>query len=78
MTRSDLPRVRRCVCHLHHKWAMKSLAAVRQFVKTLLQQVCHFKVDVIAGGANAAACKYYKNQEYRVRQKDHIQKVFLF
>ena len=31
----------------------------------MLQQVCHLKVDVIAGGANAAAYKYYKNQEYQ-------------
>ena len=44
---------------------MKSPAAVRQFFKTVLQQVCHFKVDVIAGDANAAAYKYYKNQEYQ-------------
>ena len=26
--------------------------------------MCHFKVDVIAGDANAAAYKYYKGQEY--------------
>ena len=31
----------------------------------MLQQVCHFKVDVIAGDANAAAYKYYKKQEYQ-------------
>ena len=55
VTRSGLPRLRCCVYHLHHKWAMKSTAAVRQFFKTVLQQVCHFKVDVIAGDANAAA-----------------------
>ena len=44
---------------------MKSLAAVRQLFKTVLQQVCHFKVVVIAGDANAAAYKYYKSQEYQ-------------
>ena len=44
---------------------MKSPAAVRQFFKTSLQQVCHFKDDVIAGDANAAAYKYYKNQDYQ-------------
>ena len=44
---------------------MKSPAAVRQLFKTVLQQVCHFKVDVIAGDANAAAYKQYKNQEYQ-------------
>ena len=65
MTRSGLPRFRCCVCHLHHKCAMKSPASVREFFKTVLQQVCHLKVDVIAEEANAAAYKYYKNQEYQ-------------
>ena len=58
-----LLRLTCCVCHLHHKWAMNSLAAVTDFFKTVLQQVCHFKVDVIAGDAKAAAHKYYKKQE---------------
>ena len=31
----------------------------------MLQRVRHFKVDVIAGDANAAAYMYYKNQEYQ-------------
>ena len=44
---------------------MKSPAAVREFFETVLQRVCHFKVDVIAGDANAAAYMYYKNQEYQ-------------
>ena len=30
VTRSGLPRQRCCVCHLHHKWAMQSPAAVRE------------------------------------------------
>ena len=64
MTRSGLPRLRCRVCHLHHKWPMRSPAAVQQFFKTALQQVCHFKVDVIAGDANAAAYKYNKKQKY--------------
>ena len=34
---------------------MKSPAAVREFFETVLQQVRHFKVDVIAGNAKAAA-----------------------
>ena len=38
---------------------MNSPAAVREF-GTVLQQMNHFKVDVIAGDANAAAYKYYK------------------
>ena len=65
MTKSGLPRLRCCVCHLHHKWAIKSPAGARHFLKTVLQQVCHFKVDVIAGDANAALYKYYRSQEYQ-------------
>ena len=65
MTRSGLPRLRCCVCHIHHKCAMTSPTAAREFFETVIQQVCHFKVDVIAGDANAAAYKYCKNQEYQ-------------
>ena len=65
VTRSGLPRLRCCVCHLHHQQDMKAPAAVRQFFKTVPQQVCHFKVDVIAADANAAAYKYYPCQEYQ-------------
>ena len=43
---------------------MNSLAAVREIFGTVLQQVCHFKVDVIVGDANAAAYKYCKRQEH--------------
>ena len=41
---------------------MNAPASVRQFFKTVLQQVRHLKGDVIAGDANAAAYKYYRNQ----------------
>ena len=44
---------------------MKSPLRVRQFFKTVLQQVHHFKVDVIAGDANAAAYKYIKKQQHQ-------------
>ena len=44
---------------------MNSPAAFREFFGTVLQQVCHLKVDVIAGDANAAACKYNRKQEYQ-------------
>ena len=64
MTRSGLQRLRFCVCHLHHERATNAPASVRQFFKTVLQQVHHFKVDVIAGVATAAY-KYYKRQEYQ-------------
>ena len=53
VTRSALSRLRCCVCHLHHKWAMNAPAVVREFFGTVLQQVCHLKVDVIAGNTNA-------------------------
>ena len=39
---------------------MKAPSRVRLFFGTVLQKVHHFKVDVIAGDANAAAYKYYK------------------
>ena len=55
VTRSGRQRLQCCVCHLHHDQAMKSPLRVRPFFKTVLQQVHHFKVDVIAGDANAAA-----------------------
>ena len=59
VTRSGPPRQRCRVCHFHHKRAKNSPAAIREFSKTALQQVCHIKVDVIAGDANAAAYKYF-------------------
>ena len=65
VTRSGVPRLRCCACHLHHKRAMNSPAPVLEFFKTVLQQVYHFKVDVIAGDANATAHKYYKKQEHQ-------------
>ena len=65
VTRSGLQRLRCCVCHLHHERAMNAPYHDRQFFKTVLQQVYHFEVDVIAGDANAAAYKYYKKQEYQ-------------
>ena len=42
---------------------MNSPAAVQEFLGKMLQQVCHLKVDVIAGDADAAAFKYHKKQE---------------
>ena len=65
VTRSGLQRLRCCVCHLHHKQAMTTLATVRLFFKTVLQQVHHFKVDVMAAVVIAAAYKYYLRQEYQ-------------
>ena len=44
---------------------MNSPLCVRQFLKTVLQQVHHFKVDVIAGDANAAAYTYFRKQQYQ-------------
>ena len=44
---------------------MNAPAAARHSFETVLKQVCHFKVDVIAGDANAAAYRYYRHQEYQ-------------
>ena len=64
VTRSDIPRLRYCVCDLHHKRAMKSPLRVRQFSKQYFN-TCTIKVDVIAGDANAAAYKYFKKHQYQ-------------
>ena len=48
VTRSDLQRPRCCVCHLHHERAMNAPVSVQQIIKTVLQQVHHFEVDVNA------------------------------
>ena len=45
---------------------MNSPAAVRKFFGTVLQHVCHLKVDVIAGDANAGAYKYHKNKNTQI------------
>ena len=55
VTRSGLQRPRCCVCHLHHERAMNAPVSVKQFIKTVLQQVHHFEVDD----------KYKKRQEYQ-------------
>ena len=44
---------------------MKAPYRVRQLFNTVLQQVLHFKVDVLAGDANAAAYKFYRKQQYQ-------------
>ena len=44
---------------------MLCMSSPPRFFKTVLQQVYHFKVDVIAGDANAAAYKYHKKQEHQ-------------
>ena len=43
---------------------MKAPYRVRQFFAKVLKKVQHYRVDVIAGDANAAAYKYDKKQEY--------------
>ena len=65
VTRSGLQRTRCCECHHHDEQAMTALGSVRKIFKTVLQQVHHVKVDVIAGDANAAAYKNYNKQEYQ-------------
>ena len=65
VTRSSLQRLRCCVCHLHHKQAMRAPYRVRQCFAKVLKKVHHYRVDVIAGDANSAAYKYYKRKEYQ-------------
>ena len=43
---------------------MTAPGSVRNIFKIALQRVYNFEVDVIAGGANAAAYKIYKMQDY--------------
>ena len=62
VTRSSLQRLRGCVCHLHHE----ALYRVRQFFAKVLKKVQHYRVDVIAGDANAAAHKYYRKQSTKI------------
>ena len=38
---------------------------VRQFFAKVLKKVQHYRVDALAGDADAAAYKYYKRQEYQ-------------
>ena len=65
VTRSSLQRLRCCVCHLHPEQAITASGSVWKIFQTVLQQVYNFKVDVIAGDANAAAHKFDKRQEYQ-------------
>ena len=44
---------------------MKGPYRVREFFAKVIKKVQHYRVDVIAGDANAAAHKYYKKQEYQ-------------
>ena len=72
VTRSGLQSTRCCECHHHDERAMTALGSVRKIFKTVLQQVHHVKVDVIAGDANAAAYKNYKKQEYQHQHNSSV------
>ena len=66
VTRFRLPRLRYCLCMPSPpQVGNESQLLLFDIFKTVFQQVCHIKVDVIAGDANAAAHKYYKSQEYQ-------------
>ena len=43
----------------------KHLIVFESFSQRYSREVQHYRVDVIAGDANAAAYKYYKKQEYQ-------------
>ena len=63
--RAGLQRIRCCVCHVHHERAMNASGYVRKFFKKVFQYLYNFKVDVIAGDANSAACENLRKHEYR-------------
>ena len=44
---------------------MRAPNRVRQFFARVLKKVQHYRSDVVARDANAAAYKYYKRQEYQ-------------
>ena len=51
---------------------MNSPYRVRQFLKTVLQQVYHLKVDVICRICRTSAYKYYKKQKYQYLHNSSI------
>ena len=65
MTRSNLQRPRCCVCHFHHEQALRAPYRVRHFFAKVLKKVQHYRVDVVAGDATAAAYRYQQRQEYQ-------------
>ena len=72
VTRSNLQRLRCCVCHLHHEQALRAPHRVRQVFAQALKKVQHHRVDVVVGGATAAAYRYYKRQEYQALYNSSI------
>ena len=65
VTRSNLQRLRCCVCHFHHEQALRAPYRVRHFLAKVLKKVRHYRVDVVAGDATAAAYRYQQRQEYQ-------------
>ena len=65
VTRSNLQRLRCCVCHLHHEQSLRAPHRVRHVFAQALKKVQHHRVDVVVGDATAAAYTYYKRQEYQ-------------
>ena len=62
--KSGLTRLRCCVCHLHHEKSRTAPKSVRHFFfKKVLQATHNWRVDVIAGDANAASYRYYPSQK---------------
>ena len=65
VTGSNLQRLRCCVCHFHHEQALRALYRVRHFFEKVLKKVRHYRVDVVAGDATAAAYRYQQRQVYQ-------------
>ena len=72
VTRSNLQRLRCCVCHLHHEQALRVPHRVRQVFAQALKKVQHHRVDVVVGDATSAAYRYYQRQEYQALYKSSI------
>ena len=72
VTRSNLQRLRCCVCHLRHEQALRAPHRVRQVFAQALKKVQHHRVDVVVGDATAAAYRYYKRQEYQALYNSSI------
>ena len=66
VTRSGLPRIRCCVCHLHHERAMNAPGSLLKFFKKVLQQVYNFKVDIVAGDANSQLTSTFEDRSTKI------------
>ena len=66
MTRSNLQRLRCCVCHFHHEQALRGhLIVFDIFSQKYLRRYDTTGLMLFAGDATAAAYRYQQRQEYQ-------------